>query len=183
MKKRKIIPTIAIASGIAAFVAYRMKKNNEKQIIDLDQMLAEDEDAFYKDENHHSSTKEVEDEKNIDIDTQKYVYLTNDIITRIKTKTEIEIAILEEEGDVHEHERPIEHRLSFASQEDVEAFKEAITSEGFAIEKSDDLDHILVMHLAAIKEETLLPIILHVADCVYQHHGQYLGWRSKVSYE
>ena len=41
---KKIIPALAVLAGAAALVAYKLKKDEEKQIIDLDQGLLEDED-------------------------------------------------------------------------------------------------------------------------------------------
>ena len=41
---KKIIPFVAIAAGAAALVAYKLKKEEQKQIVDLDQGLLEDED-------------------------------------------------------------------------------------------------------------------------------------------
>ena len=41
---KKIIPALAVIAGAAALVAYKLKKDEEKQIVDLDQGLLEDED-------------------------------------------------------------------------------------------------------------------------------------------
>ena len=36
---KKILPILGVVAGAAAFVAYKMKKEEQKQIIDLDQGL------------------------------------------------------------------------------------------------------------------------------------------------
>lgn len=41
---KKMIPALAVLAGAAAMVAYKLKKDEEKQIVDLDQGLLEDED-------------------------------------------------------------------------------------------------------------------------------------------
>ena len=42
---KKIIPALAVIAGAAALVAYKLKKDEEKQIVDLDQgLLADEED-------------------------------------------------------------------------------------------------------------------------------------------
>ena len=41
---KKILPILGVVAGAAAFVAYKMKKEEQKQIIDLDQGLLEDEE-------------------------------------------------------------------------------------------------------------------------------------------
>lgn len=45
---KKIIPALAVIAGAAALVAYKLKKDEEKQIVDLDQGLLEDEDDLMK---------------------------------------------------------------------------------------------------------------------------------------
>ncbi|MEG1474577.1 MAG: ribonuclease E inhibitor RraB [Longicatena sp.] len=49
---KKIIPAIAILGSVAALVAYKIKKDEKKEIVDLDQGLLSDEDLYEGNDEH-----------------------------------------------------------------------------------------------------------------------------------
>ncbi|MEG0507666.1 MAG: hypothetical protein RR537_09270 [Longicatena sp.] len=49
---KKIIPAIAILGSVAALVAYKIKKDEKKEIVDLDQDLLSDEDLYEGNDEH-----------------------------------------------------------------------------------------------------------------------------------
>lgn len=250
---KKILPILGIVAGAAAFVAYKMKKEEQKQIIDLDQGLLEDEDETLEEEpisdptsccekvmdkaeevkenveekakNLEERTEElmedvtdnvedhveeaskafkihiedavdtvedkVEDVKEVfeevkdDVEEAKderYPHLNGSQLEEIRAKADATIEDLEKDGDVHNHERPIQHRINFTNMEDLENFKNTVINKGFVITNGDEEFELMVLHITAINKEKLYDNMFYLADTAAMYHGVYEGWTSKVVY-
>lgn len=238
---KKIIPVLGVLAGAAALVAYKMKKEEQKQIIDLDQGLLDDDDdaleegpisdpssccetikesvenladaAKEKAKNLEERTEELlEDAKDIaeegakafkihiedakeDVedtietmieetndDTDPYPHLNGSEVEAIRAQADAEIEELEKEGDVHNHERPVQHKVNFTNMEDLEAFKNTVINKGFVITNGEEAFQVMVLHITAINKEKLYENMFYLADTAAACHGTYLGWKSKVVY-
>lgn len=238
---KKIIPVLAVLGSAVAFAVYKMKKDEQKELIELDEGLLEDEEEpqFKKAEpqpdpmpaftSMSEMPKEVEpafatttssepdeikamfeglveEEPTIpfvntptmeevaptlepvvanhddEMFSSEYPNLTNRIVQDINTMTKDAIATLANDGDVHEHERPVQHMVSFAAKEDLEDFKSRVINKGFVITKGEGEYDLVVLHISPIDEEKLVTNVLYLADQAYANHGEYNGWQSKVSF-
>lgn len=238
---KKIIPVLGVLAGAAALVAYKMKKEEQKQIIDLDQGLLDDDDDALEEgpisdpssccetikesvedladavkekaKNLEERTEElledtkdiaeegakafkihIEDAKEVvedtvetiieesNDDTDPYPHLNGSEVEAIRTQADAEIEALEKEGDVHNHERPVQHKVNFTNMEDLEAFKNTVINKGFVITNGEEAFQVMVLHITAINKEKLYENMFYLADTAAECHGTYLGWTSKVVY-
>lgn len=238
---KKIIPVLGVLAGAAALVAYKMKKEEQKQIIDLDQGLLDDDDDALEEgpisdpssccetikesvedladavkekaKNLEERTEElledtkdiaeegakafkihIEDAKEVvedtvetmieetNDDTDPYPHLNGSEVEAIRTQADAEIEALEKEGDVHNHERPVQHKVNFTNMEDLEAFKNTVINKGFVITNGEEAFQVMVLHITAINKEKLYENMFYLADTAAACHGTYLGWTSKVVY-
>ena len=277
---KKLIPTLAVLGSAVAFAIYKLKKDEQKQLMELDQDLLEDDggdtdeiihltpkneahteeevfprpsseieellseqeeikevpaampeeenESVYHEEQlaealqslkeqveevnttddirqaieeaiHEIKNEEVEetetDEKeeapalNEEIDTEdeddyneEYPHLTNTLVEDINQMTQEAMDSLENDGDVHEHERPVQHMVSFGSMEDLDNFKNKVINKGFVITKGEGDMDLVVLHISSIDKVKLVSNILYLADQAYANNGEYKGWQSKVSY-
>lgn len=284
---KKIIPVLAVLGSAVAFAVYKMKKEEQKQLMDLDEGLLEDDQTpdFHRDEPvvHKPIQKQlaekeiVQEEKQIEIPivkeiepefapTEKSVeipvsdiqqllketaqedltaplpevvepimqepitpvapqpikqepvtaqepiimqepvnvnetetepektndedntysndfpHLTNRMVNDINMMTRDAIDALAKDGDVHAHERPVQHMVSFRNKEDMESFKSRVINKGFVITKGEGEYDLIVLHISSIDEVKLVNHILYLADQAYAFNGEYRGWQSKVSY-
>ena len=190
---KKVIPVLAVLAGAAALVAYKLKKDEEKKIVDLDQGLLEDEENI--DENDmeeeeieegpisqpgyinqvNEAVKEEETEENNSS-------LTEEEVTALQNSTQQKMDEMLQEGDVHENERPVQHYIEFNNSEDLENFKSNVINQGFVISKGKTDLELVVLHISPIEKEKLMNNILCIADEAKKHNGKYLGWDSKIIY-
>ncbi|PXX81449.1 ribonuclease E inhibitor RraB [Dielma fastidiosa] len=224
---KKALTTIAILGGIAAAVAYKLKKDEEKKIMKLEQELLDEENST---ENHEAEADqeacccEAEpeaacscaeescgcdesctceegcacedeaacscgDEEACACETEKceaadpqYPYLSADDKKRIDEINQEVIANLEENGDVHENERPVQHTVVFTNLDDLENYKTAVINKGFVVTKGEGALELYVLHIAPIDRIQLIQNIYYLANLALEMHGVYKGWKSRVSY-
>lgn len=241
---KKIIPVLGVLAGAAALAVYKMKKEEQNQIIDLDQGLLDDDDdaleegpisdpasccesiketaedfadtAKEKAKNLEERTEEllddakdvveegtkvfqihIEDAKDAVEDTVEnvleepvqeqgatdpYPHLNGSQVEEIRAQADAEIDELEKEGDVHSHERPVQHKVNFTNMEDLDAFKNTVINKGFVITNGDEAFQVMVLHITAINKEKLYENMFYLADVASACNGTYLGWTSKVVY-
>lgn len=233
---KKIVPVLAVLGSAVAFAVYKMKKEEQKQLMDLDEGLLKDDELDTQDEQpivHEPIQTEVkaEDPQTPDVDIEEteeveepmeqeqkpeepeepvqvvnevppvtetevqeettkddvvynseYPHLTTRMVEDIKTMTKEAIAALAKDGDVHEHERPVQHMITFQNKENMESFKSNVINKGFVITKGEHEFDLVVLHISAIDETKLVSSILYLADQAYTFHGEYRGWQSKVSF-
>lgn len=212
---KKIIPVLAVLGSAVAFAVYKMKKDEQKQLIDLDEgLLKDDEDACPCEEPiiHEPLQQAAQDaptqvkeepmkeeeapqeepaapceeachcEATEEAFSAEYPHLTKCLVEDINAMTKDAIASLAKDGDVHEHERPIQHMVTFTNQLDLDTFKSIVINKGFVITKGEGDYELIVLHISPIDEQKLVQNILYLADQAYANHGEYRGWQSKVSF-
>lgn len=111
-----------------------------------------------------------------------FPHLTMRMVNDINMMTRDAIEALAKDGDVHAHERPVQHMVSFRNKEDMESFKSRVINKGFVITKGEDEYDLIVLHISSIDEVKLVNHILYLADQAYAFNGEYRGWQSKVSF-
>lgn len=124
----------------------------------------------------------AEEEEEDDDYNEDYPHLTNTLVEDINQMTQEAMDSLESDGDVHEHERPVQHMVSFTNMNDLDNFKNKVINKGFVITKGEGDMDLVVLHISPIDKVKLVSNILYLADQAYANNGEYKGWQSKVSY-
>ncbi|MEJ8736946.1 ribonuclease E inhibitor RraB [Erysipelotrichaceae bacterium HCN-30851] len=190
---KKVIPVLAVLAGAAALVAYKLKKDEEKKIVDLDQGLLEDEENIDENDMEEEEIEEgpisqpgyinqVNEAVKEEEPDENNSSLTEDEVTALQNSTQQKMDEMLQEGDVHENERPVQHYIEFNNSEDLENFKSNVINQGFVISKGKTDLELVVLHISPIEKEKLMNNILCIADEAKKHNGKYLGWDSKIIY-
>lgn len=190
---KKVIPVLAVLAGAAALVAYKLKKDEEKKIVDLDQGLLEDEENIDENDMEEEEIEEgpisqpgyinqVNEAVKEEEPDENNSSLTEDEVTALQNSTQQKMDEMLQEGDVHENERPVQHYIEFNNSEDLENFKSNVINQGFVISKGKTDLELAVLHISPIEKEKLMNNILCIADEAKKHNGKYLGWDSKIIY-
>lgn len=190
---KKVIPVLAVLAGAAALVAYKLKKDEEKKIVDLDQGLLEDEENIDENDMEEEEIEEgpisqpgyinqVNEAVKEEEPDENNSSLTEDEVTALQNSTQQKMDEMLQEGDVHENERPVQHYIEFNNSEDLEKFKSNVINQGFVISKGKTDLELVVLHISPIEKEKLMNNILCIADEAKKHNGKYLGWDSKIIY-
>lgn len=211
---KKIIPAVAIVGGVAAFIIYKMKKEQQKKVVSLDEGLLQDDELNdeieegpisdpasccedmketfddAKDE-FMNTVDHVKDEVcDFKDDLQEHLqdtgekvesYVTSEI-DAIKKKSKELMAKMMEQGDVHEHERPVQHHVTFNTKEDLDNFKEKIINKGYVVTQGDQELELNILHISPMNEEKLMQNVQDIINCANIHHGKYGNWTSKIVY-
>lgn len=100
-------------------------------------------------------------------------------------KKELEINVdeaiekLDENNDIFEDERPIQHIIDFKSIEDMEAYKEVVIEKGYVVTRGENPYQLSVLHIAPINKSELLVNVYYLANQAIKHNGSYQGWQSR----
>ncbi|MBS6374184.1 MAG: ribonuclease E inhibitor RraB [Erysipelotrichaceae bacterium] len=190
---KKTIPLLAVLGSAAAFAVYKLKQEEKKKIMALDQDLLVDEtsaDEEACDCDEEDEEADASKPKEIKVETgEKPVYshpeypnVSDEEYDDISHMNEEAIGKLHEQGDVNENERPIQHTVTFKNQEDMENFKNKVVNKGFVVTKGVSDFELTVLHISSIDSIKLMENVLFIADQAYANHGSYKGWQSKISY-
>ena len=188
-----------------------MKKEEQKKLMDLDEgLLRDDEPSFAKEPIVHEFTQDDEsdvepdfaphpelddisklmkdsavelqqDTSTSDVYDSEFPHLTKQMIEDLHAMTKEAIQALSADGDIHEHERPVQHNVGFTVKENMEDFKSRVINKGFVITKGEAEYDLVVLHISMIDEEKLIHQVLYLANQANEFHGEYRGWQSKVS--
>lgn len=172
MKKRSVLPVLAVLGAAAAYVSYRVKKEIDKEAIDLDEGLLEDK------VNTPLSRPVLEDSETAsDI---HYANLSEEAVASIKQTTSDAINELAQQGDVQSVERPIQQMITFETPEDEQAFRQEVMRKAYVVSKGEAPLEVIVLHISVINEAHLFPAVLEIADLAKKYNGKYNGWKSKI---
>ena len=166
---KKIIPALAVLGGVAAFALYKLKKEEKKHVVDLDQGLLYDEEN--EDDILENSFKKAETEVQ---DLPEH----NDTITMDNEYP----SLTSTEVDILTKERPVRHNVCFYNEVDLEHFKKEVINRGFVISTGEEPLNLVVLHISPINTEKLVDNILYLASRAKENKGTYKNWETKVIY-
>lgn len=191
---KKLLTGALILGGVAAAVAYKLKKDEEqKKMLEQELDLLEDEIKQGVDEDKKDdSINEVEEEKEVNEEIpsseeshevqEDFPFLDRDTRLKIDSLSEGVYHELVNEGDKPEEERPIQHFVEFKNEEDLNAFRKNIVEKGYVVTSGENPLDITVLHIAPIDHTKLVTHIYFIANQALRHNGSYKGWKSRVTY-
>lgn len=205
---KKIIPALALIGGAAAFVIYKMKKEEQKRIVDLDQgLLYDDEEDGEEEEveeapisdpascctNSEEKLEEMlEDanaslehlsEKKTDDAVEKASLLSEEEKAQLLGEHQKKLEELAEKGDVHAIERPVKHMVSFADENALQAYRKEVINRGFVISGGDGSElELVILHITPLASQKLIDNMFYLAEQAKLHQGSYKGWEAEPAY-
>ena len=94
------------------------------------------------------------------------------------------IALLEEEGDLLDHSRPVEHYISFDTPTQKDRFVALLPLDGFVLKdeiSSEEFEHaIAIVKEHAVTEEVLFEVVSRIFELIKEHNGYYEGWSTTL---
>ena len=191
MKLSRLIPAIAAVGGAVAFAVYKMQKN-KKEIMKLDEGLLTDEEEETLNDFHIDDVKSTADMDDVDVDipafkeqkAQESAPYVLDEETKAKISAHIDEAIkaLGAVQDVHTAERPVEHQMSFPSEEDMDHFKESVVKRGYVVTKGENENSAVCMHIAPMDKDLMMQHVTYLFEETKSNHGTYEGWHCDPVY-
>ena len=205
---KKILPLLAVLGGAAALVAYKMKKDEQKHLVDLDEGLLYDDDdndvveeslisdpkATFVEEENVEEEKDTEEEivlddkpvvemmekdENVEYD-ETYTHLPVSEVTLLKDDTDARLAALAEKNDDALKERAVSHHLKFPSEASLNEFKNIVINHGYVIKKGEEEFELIALHITSMEEASVLKHVYYLADCAAIYKGIYKGWETTV---
>lgn len=163
---KKTLTALVVLGGIAAAVGYKLKKKEqEERALDLELSLLEEES-----EANTQTSISTEADHYPDLNKQNLEDLNETIIKQ-----------LENDGDNHEDERPIQHSVSFKGEQELQDFKQVVVEKGYVVTRGEGEFELYILHIATINKTELLSHIYFIANCATHHNGIYKGWTARVS--
>lgn len=204
---KKFLTGAILLGGIAAAVAYKLKKDEEQKKmleLELDQLEDEIAEGVEESEREHedaeennepkaeetqleeSKTEEDQPKPTEPTEEQKeeneFPFLDSDTRSEIDSISENVYQQLKVEGDQCDEERPIQHFVDFTSEEDLNAFRNAVVEKGYVVTSGENPLDITVLHIAPIDQTKLVSHIYYIANQALRYNGNYKGWKSRVTY-
>lgn len=187
---KKTLMGLVILGGIAASVAYKLKKDeHQKELLDLEIDLLEKEiEEGHKECLAQAALEEQSQESDEECSsneekcaTEEYPNLDQEAKESIDQQNETIFTSLDHE-DENAEERPIQHFIEFENELDLKAFKEAVIEKGYVVTHGEGPHDLSVLHIAPLDRSQLVTHIYYLANQAMQNNGKYKGWNSRVSY-
>lgn len=205
---KKIIPALALLGGAAAFVIYKMKKEEQKQIVDLDQGLLYDEEEEQEEEvgeapisdpaacctdseekldemleDANASLAHLPEEKKTDDALEKSSLLSEEEKAELVKEQQKKLEELAEKGDVPAIERPVRHTVIFEDESALQAYRKEVVNRGFVISAGEGGElELTVLHITPLASQKLMDNVFYLAQQAKLHHGVYKGWETEPAY-
>ena len=161
----------------------------EAPISDPQHCCEEVNEAF---EEAHESLDEFEDVQSTSDDEAKeetqeeydemFTHLTRAEMALLKEDTDARMEALEQKGDVHDHERPVQHVVKFQDEESMNQFKSVVINRGYVITRGSEEFELIVLHITPMDKVKLMSNVYYLADVATAYQGVYKGWQSKAVY-
>lgn len=143
-------------------------------------------------EEAHESLDEFEDVQSTSDDEAKeetqeeydemFTHLTRAEMALLKEDTDARMEALEQKGDVHDHERPVQHVVKFQDEESMNQFKSVVINRGYVITRGSEEFELIVLHITPMDKVKLMSNVYYLADVATAYQGVYKGWQSKAVY-
>lgn len=179
---KKILPALALLGGAVAYATYKMKKEEKKKLIDLDQDLLTDPEIVEEPVSEQSNSLENSvPESEVEYD-EEYPYVPKSTMEKVKQDNANEVTSLIEAGDDLLKERPVRHFIKFKTEEDLQSFKNTVINKGYVITKGEEDLQLYVLHITSIQEDKLFHHVYYLLNETYKNHGEYEGWNTKPAF-
>ena len=176
---KKALGVLAVLGSAAAFVAYKLKKEEEKNVSSLDHFddLSEDDisERILRTAEEANLHNEEELREKPAVTTATYPHLSEEDMVYLNEISEVIFQHMDEEVR-EEKERPLQHTVHFEEDSNLENFKNVVINEGYVVTTGEDDKDLLVLNISEVNADVILSKVFYLADLAKSHQGRYVNW-------
>lgn len=170
---KKALGVIAVLTGAAALVAYKLKKDSEKE--DNFQLMDEEDisDRILKSASAQNFSEEKEEKASTE--TASYPHLSEEDLIRLNELSETHFEEMENQEDVRS-ERPLQHTVHFEDQINLDKYKGIVINEGYVVTSGESEKDLVVLNITSVTCDAILSKVFYLANLAKEHEGTYVDW-------
>ncbi len=170
---KKALGVIAVLTGAAALVAYKLKKDNEKE--DNFELMDEEDisDRILKSAQQQNFQEESAEEPSTQ--TASYPHLSEEDLVRLNELSETHFEAMEKEDDARS-ERPLQHTVHFEDQINLDKYKGIVINEGYVVTSGDSEKDLVVLNITNVSCDAILSKVFYLANLAKEYEGTYIDW-------
>lgn len=170
---KKTLGVLAVVGAAAAFIAYKIKKEesyedfselNEEDI--TEKILKKAEEVNYVDEEEGTTPPAIQ--------STSYPNLNQEDILRLNEVGEELFSKLDEDTTDDRTERPLQHTIQFENEEQLQAYKNIVISEGYVVTGGEDPNKLIVLNITKVNPDEILSRIFSLANKAKEYNGEYI---------
>ena len=163
---KKLIGMLAVTAAAAGIVAYKVIKDNKKEVI-----VKENEEDI---EIHEVNVEEdeEEEEQQASFATASYPNLHVEDMVHLNEVSEHIFETME----ACEEERPIQHVLHFDDEANLKEFKNRIIEEGYVVTSGETNLDLVALHISKVDTDLILSKVFYLANLAKDYNGTYVNW-------
>ena len=170
---KKALGVVAVLAGAAAVVAYKLKKDCEKEE-HFDLMDEEDiSDRILKTAQAQNHQEECDETPSTQ--TASYPHLSEEDIVRLNELSETHFEAMDKEEDARS-ERPLQHTVHFEDQIDLDKYKTVVINEGYVVTSGDSEKDLVVLNITNVSCDSILSKVFYLANLAKEYNGTYVDW-------
>lgn len=171
---KKALGILAVITGAAAVVAYKLKKDEQKKET-FEFMNEEDISDRILKSAEEQNFKEEEFVEKASTETASYPHLSEEDMIRINELSETHFEEIEKEEDARV-ERPLQHTIHFDNETDLEKYKNIVINEGYVITSGDTTNDLVVLNISNVAFDNILSKVFYLANLAKEYNGTYVDW-------
>lgn len=173
---KKALGVIAVLGSAAALIAYKMKKD-EKKNVDYTTMDEDDiSERILKtaQEQNFMESEEAFDEK-ASLETATYPNLNEDDMVRLNEISEARFEEMDLSVD-ERRERPLQHVIVFDNETALEKYKAIVINDGYVVTSGNEENELVVLNISEVDPDAILSKVFYLANLAKEYHGTYVNW-------
>lgn len=179
---KKALGILAVIGSAAALVAYKLKKDEEKEFSstnNFDDLSEDDISERILRTAEEANIQQVEPtNKKAASETTTYPNLNEEDMVYLNEISEDIFKDLEE-SDSDDKERPLQHAIHFDDNKDLENFKNLVINEGYVVTVGEVENDLLVLNIVEVNADVILSKVFYLANLAKTYHGRYINWLLK----
>lgn len=173
---KKALGVIAVLGSAAALVAYKLKKD-EKKNVDYTSMDEDDiSERILKSAQEQNFVETDDDfEEKASTETASYPNLSEEDMIRLNEISESRFEEMESSEDERQ-ERPLQHVLIFNEEAGLEKYKTIVINDGYVVTSGNEENELVVLNITDVNPDAILSKVFYLANLAKEYHGTYVNW-------
>lgn len=179
---KKALGILAVIGSAAALVAYKLKKDEGKELSstnNFDSLSEDDISERILRTAEEANVQQIEPaNKKAASETKTYPNLNEEDMIYLNEISEDVFKNLEESVS-DDKERPLQHAIHFDENKDLETFKSLVINEGYVVTVGENDNDLLVLNIVEVNADIILSKVFYLANLAKINHGRYINWLLK----